>query len=110
MRKPLTTFISGVIIGAAGVLVGVYVAGLQRPVPTVPQISVVQTPPVTGWEHYNALERSIPKHLQECVARETEAASQRERARQFREERFRLERALGACLTMQKPPKTVAQR
>jgi hypothetical protein len=109
MRQRLTTFISGMIVGAAILAASGYMAGFERPVHrALPQVSVAQPQPI--WEEYLALERRIPNDLQGCVAREAEAASQREMARHSRALTFGLEKALNTCVSMQKPPKTFAQK
>lgn len=122
MRRTLMTFIGGVIVGAAAVAAGGYVAGFERPgtpplpeMPPLPEIAVERPkqPPQTGWEDFVAVERRIPKDLQKCVAAEAMAQNQRPSEiyqRYQREQAFRLEKALGACLAMQKPSKTIAQK
>ena len=103
MRQTLTTFILGVIVGV-GIVVGTgYAAGFQRPAPVLPQAAAAQPKQSAGWEDYAAVERNIPKDLQECVGRLQMTIYQREL-------KFALEKALGTCLAMQKPPRSVAQK
>jgi hypothetical protein len=122
MRRTLTAFLGGLIVGAAAVVAGGYVAVFERPgvpllppLPPLPQIAVArpQQLPQTGWEDFVTVERRIPKDLQKCVANEAMAQNQRPSEayqRWQREQAFVLEKALGACLAMQKPPKTLARK
>ena len=111
MRQPLTTFIGGVITGAVMVVASGYIAGFERPLrQAVPSVAVAQPVPQTGWEDFIAAESRIPKHLQACVT--SRYAAERERLTRTWQQglTFAMERAVGQCVALQKPPKTFAQK
>jgi hypothetical protein len=117
MRRTLMTFIGGTTVGVAMAVVSGYVAGFERPRPvnqTVPTVAAVQPqikgPSSLGWEDLLTVERRIPKELQECVS--VRYAGERERVMQTwqRGLTLALERAVGQCVAMKKPPRTVAQK
>jgi ABC-type lipoprotein release transport system permease subunit len=112
MRKPLTTFIGGVIVGAGLVLTAGYMAGFERPLQhqAVSTVAQVQPLPPTGWEDFLAVERRIPKHLEQCVSIRVAADSQRSTRAWQREQTLALERAVAACVAMQKAPDTLARK
>ena len=101
MRRTILAFIGGLILGAAAVVAGGYVAGFERPSPPAPpEVARLFTNPV---DDYAAVERRIPRDLQDCVARDAEAHNRQQQAILHRELVYGSDRALGRCLARARP-------
>ena len=111
--KPLVTFLGGVVVG------GLLVAGVQRREPAaVPSVSVAQQPQqlvdkpsdVSPWTGFVEVEKRVPKHLEKCVSLNYAGDMRREQDNHARRLTFALERAVGACVAMEKKPTVVAKK
>jgi hypothetical protein len=118
MRQTVETFVGGVVVGALVVLTAGVLLGFQRSVPVAPAPVVAAAAKqrtfgqgcTTIWAEFDAAERSIPTHLQECVSRLTGAGFQRQTQIHQREMAAVIHRAIGSCAATYQPPATVAQR
>jgi hypothetical protein len=111
MGRALATFVGGVIVGAGVVVTSGHLAGFQRPVPPVrPPVVAEPVQRCATWAEYEAVERGIPKDLQECVGREMTGDHHREMGRFQDRMKWSLERAVGTCVAMRKTPPSVTRR
>ena len=112
--KPLVTFLGGVVVG------GLLVAGVQRREPAaVSSVSVGQQQAqrlvdkqsdVSPWTGFVEVEKRVPKHLEKCVSLNYAGEMRREQDDHARRLTFALERAVGACVAMEKKPAVVAKK